>query len=166
MDQPSPLEWALLPLKKYAVFNGRAPRAEYWWFYLATIIAGIPLAILDKVFGTENALSTVLNLVLLAPWLAGSVRRLHDTDRSGWWLLAFVGAFAVIGALVAVASIGAFGDSRPIGAGSFTSMIVGLVIFLGLGVTFLVFMVLPGTEGPNRYGPDPYGPSDLEEVFA
>jgi uncharacterized membrane protein YhaH (DUF805 family) len=155
-----------MPLKKYAVFNGRAPRAEYWWFYLATIIAAIPLALLDNLLGTGSSLSTMLNLALLAPWCAVAVRRLHDTDRSGWWLLGFVGAFAIIGALVAITSIGALGGSSLIGAGSFTSMILGLVIFLAVGVTFLVFMILPGTDGPNRYGADPYGSSDLEDVFA
>ena len=61
MRDLSPLEWALRPIKKYAVFSGRAPRAEYWWFYLATIIAGIASTILDALIGRTGIINGLVN---------------------------------------------------------------------------------------------------------
>ena len=87
MDDISPLEWAVRPMRKFAVFTGRAPRAEYWWFYLATVIVQIPLTIVDKTIGEWSPLSSLFSLATFIPWLAVTVRRLHDTNRSGWWLL-------------------------------------------------------------------------------
>src|SRR5690348_1054151 len=110
MQDVPPLEWALRPLKKYAIFSGRAPRAEYWWYYLATVIVGIPLRLTDKMLGTEQALSAIFQLILLVPWLAVSVRRLHDVNRSGWWLAAFgailVGAVAFAVGMTRLAAAG------------------------------------------------------------
>ena len=158
----SPLDWALRPIKKYAVFHGRAPRAEYWWYYLATVVVGIPVRLLDKGFGTHQTLSTILDLALLLPWLGVTIRRLHDIDRSGWWLLGLVGAIGVAAFVV----LGTGVDSPGSRALPFTAMIIAILVLLAVVVTFLIFMVLPGTDGSNRYGPDPYGPDELEEVFA
>jgi uncharacterized membrane protein YhaH (DUF805 family) len=158
----SPIDWALNPIKKYAVFEGRAPRAEYWWYYLLTVVVGIPAGLLDRALGDSDAIATILQLALLLPWLSVTVRRLHDIDRSGWWLLGFAGA---LGAAAFAAVIGGM-DQPGSRALSFTVIILAVLVFLAVIVTVLIFMVLPGTEGSNRYGPDPYGPSDLEEVFA
>ena len=121
----SPINWAMRPLKRYADFSGRAPRAEYWWFYLLTVVAYLVGTILDSLLGTDEALGSsgiitlLLVLGLLIPSLAAGARRLHDTDRSGWWLLiAFI-------------------------------PLVGVIVLL-------VFFVLEGTKGDNRFGPDPY----------
>ena len=160
----TPLDWALLPLKRYANFRGRAPRAEYWWFYLGTLILSVIVGAFDRLLGTNDALASLVNLALLLPWIAVTVRRLHDTDRSGWWLLGLGGA--VIALITAFAGFGLFGFGGS-AATAFTSTIVALLIVGAAGITFLIFMVLPGTEGPNRYGPDPYsGHDELEEVFA
>jgi uncharacterized membrane protein YhaH (DUF805 family) len=166
-----PIDWALKPVKSYAQFRGRAPRAEYWWFYLGTVIVGIVLGLIDRMFGTKGALADLANLALLLPWISVTVRRLHDTDRSGGWLLAFVGAFVLIIVMAAISGMAALGGALGASAGpptaaAFTGLIVAVLLVLGASVTFLVLMVLPGTEGPNRYGPDPYGPDSLEEVFA
>ena len=166
VQELSPFEWAVHPFKKYAVFSGRAPRAEYWWFYLGTVIVQIPLTIIDKViggFGDFSLFSSLFSLATLIPWLAVTVRRLHDTDRSGWWLLVLVAAFAVIGIMLAI-DLAAPGAASI--AASFTGMLIAILLMLIASITFLVFMVLPGTDGPNSYGPDPYGPDQLEEVFA
>ena len=168
MSELSPIEWAVRPLKKYAVFSGRAPRAEYWWFYLATVIVQIPLTILDSGFGEWSPLSSLFSLVTLLPWLAVSVRRLHDINRTGWWLAGFFVLIIVIGG-AAVAAMGTFpgGESGPEPSGSMlVALIVALIGFVILGITILVFTVTAGTEGPNDYGPDPYGRDNLEEVFA
>jgi uncharacterized membrane protein YhaH (DUF805 family) len=73
-------------LTQYANFSGRARRSEYWWFVLAYFIAYVVAALIDQMTGVP-VLTLVLVLGLLVPTLAVSVRRLHDTDRSGWWLL-------------------------------------------------------------------------------
>ena len=73
-------------LTQYAVFTGRARRSEYWWFALAYVIAYVVAAVVDAVIGFP-ILTLAVALGLLVPSIAVSVRRLHDTDRSGWWLL-------------------------------------------------------------------------------
>lgn len=163
MEQLNPIQWAILPLKKYATFSGRAPRAEYWWFYLLTVIVGMLAGRLDAAIGDGDSINTISNLAFLLPMLAVTVRRLHDTDRSGWWSLLFFVALAITGAGVALASTM---ETRGSSATVFTAMIVAMICLLGVFVSFLVFMVQRGTGGPNRFGPDPYGPSHLEEVFA
>ena len=78
---------------KYATFSGRAPRSEYWWFCLFQALGSIVLGILDGVFGTFNAqagiglLGGIWSLALLLPGLAVAVRRYHDKDFRGWWIL-------------------------------------------------------------------------------
>lgn len=157
MIDRTPVEWAMLPLKKYAQFSGRAPRAEYWWFYLATVLAGY---VSDKI---DGVLSALISLATIVPWLAVTVRRLHDTDRSGWWLLAFL--LAVVAAIIMAAfAYGSLAGGPT--SYSFTAGILLILVMLGCFVSMLIFMVMPGTQGPNRFGSDPYGPNQLEEIFA
>ena len=98
------MNWFLVALKKYATFSGRAQRAEYWYFFLFYILTFIGLSFIDGITGTfsEEAgiglLSGLYSLAILIPSLAVGVRRLHDTGRSGWWLL--VGIIPLIGAIV------------------------------------------------------------------
>lgn len=66
---------------KYADFNGRASRPEYWWFVLFTILVGAALSVVSQ------GLSVIFNLGTLLPSLAAGARRLHETGRSGWWQL-------------------------------------------------------------------------------
>lgn len=86
--EKGPLEWALEPLKKYAVFSGRARRKEFWFFHLSYFIVIFILALLDF-----EELTGLFILGSYLPMLAVSVRRLHDTDRSGWWVLCPVANF-------------------------------------------------------------------------
>jgi uncharacterized membrane protein YhaH (DUF805 family) len=167
MQDVSPLEWAVRPIRKYADFTGRAPRAEYWWFYLATVVVQIPLSMIDEMLGEWSPFSGLFSLAILLPWLAVSVRRLHDIDRTGWWLAAFFLPLVVVGVWAAVA-VGAYlPGTPPEPTGSMlVGLIVAVVVMLILAIVMLGFMVTSGTEGPNRFGPDPYGPDSLEEVFA
>lgn len=80
------MNWYLGVLKKYAVFSGRARRKEYWYFVLFNIIISIAVSIIGSILGT-TLLDKLYALAILLPGLAVSVRRLHDIDRSGWWLL-------------------------------------------------------------------------------
>jgi uncharacterized membrane protein YhaH (DUF805 family) len=110
-------------LRKYAVFEGRASRSEFWWFalaYYAFFFLIIPVLVvmgrgstLDQASSdsaVETAAYFVLGLAfyvgLLLPYVAAAVRRLHDTDRSGWWWLMIFIPFGVIVLIVLLASKG------------------------------------------------------------
>jgi uncharacterized membrane protein YhaH (DUF805 family) len=74
-------------LSGYAKFSGRARRSEYWWFALFLLLAVGVAAGLDAAVGTETLIMGLVFLALLLPTIAVSVRRLHDTGRSGWFYL-------------------------------------------------------------------------------
>ena len=85
------MNWYIGCWKKYVEFSGRARRREFWIFCLFNILAGILISVLDVVLGTGAMLNGAYSLAAFLPSLAVSIRRLHDTDRSGWWyLLAFL----------------------------------------------------------------------------
>lgn len=96
--------WFIEASKKYAVFSGRSRRKEYWYFTLFYIFITIALAIVDSALGTWapsvgiGLLSGIFGLALLLPSIAVTVRRLHDTDRTGWWYL--ISFIPIIGPLV------------------------------------------------------------------
>ena len=98
------MDWYLSVLKKYAVFTGRAQRAEYWYFILFNVLAMILLLVVDIIPGIFSSRLPVVcadglyYLGVLVPSVAVSVRRLHDTGRSGWWLL--IGLIPVLGGLI------------------------------------------------------------------
>lgn len=133
------------PLRKYADFNGRARRSEYWMFALFIFIVCVVLDVLVIMMGggapgmsgvhTMTPLGGVLMaifglfwLAIIIPTIAVTIRRLHDTDRSGWWIL------------------------------------LNFVPFLGIVV--LIFMLLDGTPGPNKFGEDPKGRSPVAPAGA
>ncbi|MFT0862241.1 DUF805 domain-containing protein [Ancylobacter sp. G4_0304] len=116
-------------LGKYATFSGRAPRSEYWWWVLFTILVNWVATFVDTLLFGEfylmhyeeiqvfTPITTLIGLALTLPSIAVGARRFHDLRHSGWWLL------------IGLTGIGA------------------LVIFF--------WFMRRGTEGPNRYGPDP-----------
>ncbi len=86
------MKWYLKVWKKYAVFSGRAHRTEYWMFALFNFIIAFVLGILEGILGIatdtdQSVLATIYQLAILIPSIAVGVRRMHDIDRSGWWLL-------------------------------------------------------------------------------
>jgi uncharacterized membrane protein YhaH (DUF805 family) len=74
-------------LSKYATFTGRAARPEFWWFMLFIFLVNVGTSIIDGMLFDGQVLNTVAMLALIVPQLAVGARRLHDIDRSGWWLL-------------------------------------------------------------------------------
>jgi uncharacterized membrane protein YhaH (DUF805 family) len=109
------MNWYLNALKQYAVFKGRARRKEYWFFILFNLIASAVLTVIDFMTGNLDLalgmgpLSGLYSLAVLIPSLAVTVRRLHDTDHSGWWLL--IGVIPLAGAIVLL--IFMLQDSKP-----------------------------------------------------
>ncbi|MEP7007238.1 MAG: DUF805 domain-containing protein [Sphingomonas bacterium] len=132
----------LLPLKRYADFNGRSRRTEYWMFHLAITIALVAaiffiLAVASTMRAVDDGFPVAMRiflglvaigwLAIIIPSLAVQVRRFHDQDLSGWFVL------------------------------------LGFIPYVG-GIVIIVFMCLPGTKGDNRYGPDPLDPEGVERL--
>jgi uncharacterized membrane protein YhaH (DUF805 family) len=98
--------------RNYATFQGRAPRAEYWYFVLFNVIVSVVLNVIDGMIGTQ-VLSSLYGLAVLLPGIAVATRRLHDTDRSGWWqLLWLVPIIGLIVLLIWFCTRGTQGDNR------------------------------------------------------
>jgi uncharacterized membrane protein YhaH (DUF805 family) len=92
-----PINWFMkVVTQHYFDFNGRARRAEYWWYTLVYIILAIIVGVIANVVHLP-ILSSLLSLAFLLPSLGAAVRRLHDGDHSGWWVLI---AFTGIGCLL------------------------------------------------------------------
>ncbi|HEY2190834.1 MAG TPA: DUF805 domain-containing protein [Actinomycetospora sp.] len=105
------MQWYLKALRQYADFSGRARRTEFWMFVLVNVIISVILGIIDSAIGTASLyaaggtasyspgiLGGIYGLAVLIPSIAVTVRRLHDTDRSGWWF--FIQLIPVVGAIV------------------------------------------------------------------
>lgn len=120
------MNWYFEVLRKYATFEGRARRKEYWMFALVNAIICVVLSIIATIMMRGSPRSAIIAyvvilaycLLILLPSLAVMVRRLHDTDRSGWWFW------------------------------------IQLVPLVG-GIILFVFTVLDSTPGTNQYGPSP-----------
>jgi uncharacterized membrane protein YhaH (DUF805 family) len=84
----------------YVNFDGRSARPAYWWWFLFALLAGIGANILDRAILDTTAISALVGLALFLPGLAVAVRRLHDTDHSGWWVL--IGLIPLIGFIVLI----------------------------------------------------------------
>lgn len=165
------------PLLRYTDFSGRARRSEYWGFVLFEMgIAGLFLGLATLSLGQADrgqgamgfftclALGGLVSVALLVPHLAVTVRRLHDTDRSAWWLLlqapSAVAPLVLITTLVGVAAGGAKGTSGIDTA--LASAAGGGVLLLLLAqvcnTILLVLLWMRGTDGENRFGADPRSP--------
>jgi uncharacterized membrane protein YhaH (DUF805 family) len=100
-------------IQNYANFRGRALRSEYWYFGLALFVATIVALVIDINMIGRPILKSVVTLGTIIPSLSVGARRLHDTDRSGWWQL--IGVVPLIGAIVLIvwfASARSAGDNR------------------------------------------------------
>ena len=139
-------------LKKYAEFEGRARRKEYWMFILFYFIFTIAAVVLDEILGSEPVIYTVYVLVLILPYLAVTVRRLHDTNRSGWWIL-----LPCISLIIAIFTTILFSfllltfDFQ----GLFIAPILGYIILIIGWAVLLVFTLQDSDVGNNWYGKNP-----------
>ena len=82
----------------YVKFDGRASRPAFWWWFLFGLLVGIGATIIDAIIGTWGVVGGLVSLALLLPNLSVAIRRLHDTDHSGWWVL--IGLIPIIGFIV------------------------------------------------------------------
>ena len=113
------MNWFLAAVKKYAVFEGRARRKEYWFFILFYMIIIFVLALIDGLTGNISLetgyglFSGLFVLLMLLPGISVAVRRLHDTDRSGWWYwIVFIPLIGAIVLLVFFVTDGTAGQNQ------------------------------------------------------
>ncbi len=151
------MHWYFKVLKNYVVFKGRARRKEFWMFTLIHVIVSVALSFLDQGLIRTGAslfgISTIYSLATFLPELAVRVRRLHDTDRSGWWIFLLWTPQLLSG----IALVALLPDSDGSSSDMWAVMVVAILLSLAGAITFLVFMCLDGTRGRNRFGPDPKG---------
>ena len=162
-------------LRKYVDFSGRAARAEYWWWVLATVACIVILGILaSSLPGISGILSIVESLFVLAvilPTVAVTTRRLHDIGKTGWWQLAWVpmsaigwifallGATLTFGAFLFGAIFGFDEGTASVGLGiGSVLIIIGLVILAGTYIWIIAWLARQGDAGPNQHGPAPRTP--------
>ena len=184
MQQMSPIGWALRPLKRYAEFSGRSSRAEFWWFFLFVIIIYVGVLFIMGAMGagvssmnpgaslvagtfSGSVLVVILFwLLLFIPTLAVQIRRLHDINRTGWWLGGFWLLYVIyMGLTFSLMANAMRNPAAPSNTGGFAAIGIFAIAFFVYSIVLLVFFCLRGTTGANKYGDDPYGP-DVEQVFA
>ncbi len=144
-------------MAKYVDFNGRASRPEYWWFFLFAMLLSLGSLIVDS----SGIVSDIVNLALLLPALSAAARRLHDTNRSGWWMLI---AFTIIGIIPLIIWLASKGNDqsntkssqaieKENGGGSKSKLliqIIGLMIIVGI-----FWAYFHGSKGGNQPEPVP-----------
>lgn len=151
------MHWYVMAFERFADFNGRSRRKEYWMFFLFNMLIGMGLSVGDLMLGlfsdtlSMGAFGALYSLVVLVPSWALAVRRLHDTGRSGWWLVAPLGVAVPMGVGVALTAAAGAGE------GALLLVVPGSLAMAGLAIAVFVFSVLDGQPFPNRYGPDPKG---------
>jgi uncharacterized membrane protein YhaH (DUF805 family) len=146
-------------MRRYFEFGGRSSRYEFWFFVLFMIIASIVASFIDGLMfgaGAESfgILSPIVSLVHFIPSIAVSVRRLHDIDRTGWWILLAFAPLVVIAVLLGLLMLSTE-DLMTSRAGLGTSMVIGGLAYLAAAILLIVFYCTRGTPGPNRFGPEP-----------
>lgn len=110
------MDWYLLAFKRYAEFSGRSTRKEFWYFQLFNFLVAMALAFMLMIWNQNEIVILVNTLILLAytlavfiPSIAVTVRRLHDTGRSGWWY--FISWIPLIGGIILLVFLIERGDA-------------------------------------------------------
>jgi len=162
-DNMSFLDAVNICFEKFATLEGRARRKEFWCFALFAALAQIVVGfVLVIPFGRAAlAISTLLSLALTVPWAAALTRRFHDTDRSGYWMVALY--LVPTGYFLALRMAPRTITTVVLQLGAVPLILPVLVAMTLAVIAALVLAALHGTSGPNRYGADPLTPE--EEYF-
>ena len=167
----NPVEAVVTCLKKFFDFKGRARRSEFWWFFLFIFIVGSVFGFFGGFLPALTYVGMVCSLVLTIPQLSALTRRLHDTGRSGWWVLLYALAIiAVYGAMIAIfypvfdqlmgegdemMLAGIFVDAIQESPVAATVMLGGSLLAFVLFIITLIFSIMDSQWGENKYGPSP-----------
>jgi uncharacterized membrane protein YhaH (DUF805 family) len=145
-----------LAFRKTFQFHGRATRSEYWWFALAVMLGTVVLFAIwavimnSDVFAPLVPFTFLLPIIMTIPAISLSVRRLHDLNFSGWWLL----VYSIVPKIAATASQQAARAGVPVVGQQVVPVISILTMIIVYG-GFLYYFSQRGTIGSNDYGPDP-----------
>ena len=116
--------------EKYATFDGRASRSEYWWFTLGNVLLSLVIEFVFGIFDMGETAISIYSIFIFIPSIAVSVRRLHDIGKSGWYYLVFAVSLFLM---------------------TWVSFLMMLLAFL----LFLYWVCKASEQGPNRFGEQP-----------
>ena len=165
------LQAVKLGFKNYFKFNGRATRAEYWWWVLFCFLCFLGLIVLDVVdaiTGTMELLGGLFQLAVFIPSIALGARRFHDINRTGWWVLMWLGLPMIAVAGIGILLAGSFSSAMFGGSNDKLWLIItvlGFAMLIGAGIGIIVLIVWAikqGDQGLNKYGPDPRQPTSQQ----
>jgi uncharacterized membrane protein YhaH (DUF805 family) len=141
------MKWFLIVLRHYADFSGRARRKEFWMFELFYALFALVVIGIDAAIGTVRIFHSLYVLAMLLPSFAVTVRRLHDTGRSGWWTLLTIVPALIILPLTLARIIDGHGNEPLIA-------VLSLMLMAG-SIWLFILTLLEGQYGSNSYGSDP-----------
>ena len=116
--------------EKYATFDGRASRSEYWWFTLGNVLLSLVVEFVFGIFDMGETAISIYSIFIFIPSIAVSVRRLHDIGKSGWYYLVFAVSLFLM---------------------TWVSFLMMFLAFL----LFLYWVCKASEQGPNRFGEQP-----------
>ena len=141
------MDWIIGPFRNYATFSGRARRSEFWAFVIFVTLLQIGARYFDGLRSDVTPVALGMGIIelctliiFLVPTVAVGVRRLHDSGRSGLWLLLGYGPLAMA--------------NLPIADDGSLDFVLSGALIMGVGA-LLIMMLLPGTSGQNQHGADP-----------
>jgi len=142
-----------LGFQRYFDFSGRSTRAEYWWWVLFGFLAAVVLTIVDNIMGTNGVLAGLWGLATLIPGLTVTVRRLHDINKSGWWLLLGLLSWLIIPFIVLLIWFirPSYDEANRQGPGAY--VIVGSIVGFIVGIVFSQWLSDAPFIGPWLYSP-------------
>ncbi len=139
------MQWVIMPFRRLTDYAGRSRRMEFWLFWLLALIAQMLASYTEAatgqaaLFAGMGPVTLIVTLVLLLPATTVGIRRLHDIDRAGWWMLLFAVPY--------------FGWLASVESGA-QSIVAAIALLVG-AIVLLILLVQPGKPGENRYGTDP-----------
>jgi uncharacterized membrane protein YhaH (DUF805 family) len=157
----NPFQYAILPFKRYFEFSGRSSRSELWWFFLLTTLSGFLLQMISVAtfdpwsYSSYRFIDVIIllwTLFTFIPQISVQVRRLHDLNRTGLWLLLFYGLY-LIGVMILLFGVFLAGMGEFGGFG--LMLVLCLVIFIGTPIWQIVWYCLSPVDQDNRFGPNP-----------
>ncbi len=132
-------------IKRYCQFRGRANRYEYWSFVLVNFVIGVILGYVEGLKGEPPVLSGAYSIFIVLPSIAAQTRRLHDTNRSGWWLGTLLLMIFIVGLIQGIL------EYNGIVVSPLISQVVSIIALIWIVVLF-IFYVKKGNPEENKYG--------------
>ena len=176
-----PFDYFIYCFKNYAKFSGRARRSEFWFFQLFNFVISSALNVVSQSlwYATDSyaflSISYIYSLAVAIPALAVTVRRLHDTGRSGWWLLAYYLPIVLTVVLFVVFFVQLLSEfsfykldsirAEDLPWTTVWGVLLSLLLSLIFGILIFVWLCTDSQSGTNKYGPNPKGIGNEEGAW-